>query len=232
MKIKQFRYGPDNLAYLVYGTKTALAVDPGAVDEMIAFAKSENLTITFITNTHSHHDHTTGNREMLKKSGGRFLDCGKIRNREFIDIDGEKLLILYTPGHMDDCLSFRAENFMITGDTLFNGTVGNCFSGDMKSFLDSVKQLTSYPKETLIYAGHDYVKESMAFARTIDKNNPEIERYLERYNPDHVVSTLEDEFKANPYVRFNDADMIEIMKKKGLPVKTEYERWLSIMELY
>jgi hydroxyacylglutathione hydrolase len=37
MKVKQFRYSADNLGYLVYGKKEAMAIDGGAVDEMLAF---------------------------------------------------------------------------------------------------------------------------------------------------------------------------------------------------
>lgn len=232
MNVKQFRYSADNLGYLVYGTETAVAIDGGAVNEMISFTSENNLTIRYVTNTHSHYDHVSGNTSLLHKTGAEFLDCRDIRNNGHIDIDGEKLLIHYTPGHMDDCLTFQAGNILITGDTLFNGTVGTCFSGDMKGFLKSINFLTSFPGDTIIYSGHDYVRESMAFARTIDKDNPEIDRYLENHDPYHVVSTLNDEFKANPFVRYNDDSMIAIMKQRGLPVETEYDRWKSLMDLY
>lgn len=232
MKVKQFRYSADNLGYLVYGPNTAVAIDAGAVNEMIAFAEAEGVAIAYVTNTHSHYDHTTGNRDMLRRTNAEFLDCRKMRNRKYIELDGEKLLIYHTPGHMDDCLTFHAGNILITGDTLFNGTVGTCFSGDMKGFLESINFLTSFPKDTLIYGGHDYVRESMAFAKTIDRDNPEIDRYLEKYDPYHIISTLEDEFKANPFVRYNDDAMITIMKQRGLPVETEFDRWKSLMDLY
>ena len=52
MKIKQFFYGGDNLAYLLFSGKEALAIDGGAVDEMLAFVAQNNLTLTKVTNTH------------------------------------------------------------------------------------------------------------------------------------------------------------------------------------
>lgn len=232
MNVRQFRYSSDNLGYLVYNKKTAVAIDAGAINDMITFAKKLGVSIKYITNTHSHYDHTSGNSSMIEKTGADFLNCLSIRNKKFIDIDGEKLLIFHTPGHMEDCLTFQAGSKLITGDTLFNGTVGTCFSGDMKAFLKSIKFLMNYPPETLIYSGHDYVKESMAFARTIEKNNGEIDLFLKKYNPHHVVSTLADEFKANPFLRFNDEKMISLMKQRGLAVESEYDRWKSIMDLY
>lgn len=232
MNIKQFRYSSDNFAYMVYDSQNAVAIDPGAVDGMIDFAQSNNLRIQYVTNTHTHYDHTLGNDSILHKTGAEFIDSRDLKHRSHILVGQEKLMVYKTPGHMDDCLTFQAGNVLITGDTLFNGTVGTCFSGDMKSFLDSILFLMTFPADTLIYAGHDYVKEAMIFARSIEKDNPDIDRYFEKYNPSHVVSTLADELKANPFLRFNDPIMIKIMEDRGLPVKTEFERWKSLMDLY
>ena len=232
MNIHQFRYSSDNMGYLVYHGEKAIAIDPGAVDEMIAFAEAHRLIIERVTNTHSHYDHVTGNSAMLKRTGAEFLDCRAFAHDSVIPLNGEVLRVYRTPGHMDDCVTFHAGDALITGDTLFNGTVGTCFSGDMKGFLDSIRFLMAFPPETRIYAGHDYVSESMAFARIIDKDNPAIDRYLAKYDPAHVVSTLADELEANPFLRFNEPAMISIMEQRGLPVKTELDRWNSLMELY
>ncbi len=219
MKVKQFRYFKDNLGYLVYGSKTAIAIDPGAVKGMISFAKEKRVKIKYVTNTHSHHDHTTGNNLMLDKTHAQFLDCNVIRNKTSLKLGDEDLLVFHTPGHTMDSLCFKANNILITGDTLFNGTVGNCFSGDLLSFFNSIKFLLSFPKETIIYGGHDYVKDSMVYAKLIDKQNP-------------IISTLEDELKANPYIRFNDKAMVKVLNEKNLPRNTEYERFKSVYELY
>ncbi len=232
MKVKQFRYSQDNLGYLVYGSKTAIAIDPGAVKGMISFAEEKRVKIKYVTNTHSHHDHTSGNNRMLEKTKAQFLDCKAIQNKKSLKLDNEDLLVFHTPGHTMDSLTFKANDILITGDTLFNGTVGNCFSGDLLSFFSSLKFLCGFPKETIIYGGHDYVKDSMVYAKLIDKQNPETDRYLKKYNPDHIISTLEDERKANPYIRFNDPAMVKILNEKKLPRSTEYERFKSIYELY
>ncbi len=232
MLVKQFRYSADNFGYLVYGKITAIAIDAGAVNEMISFAKESGLSIKYVTNTHSHFDHTSGNASILEQTGAEFLDCQSLKHEEYIEIDAEKLEIFHTPGHTDDGITFKADNYLITGDTLFNGTVGTCFSGDMKSFLDSINLLMTFPPETIIYSGHDYVKESIAFAKTIDKNNPELDTYLAKRDPYNVFSTIADELKVNPFIRFNDENLIDIMKERGLPVSTEYERWNSLLDLY
>ena len=41
MKIKQFFYGGDNLGYLLHSGTRALAIDGGAVDEIMAFVREK-----------------------------------------------------------------------------------------------------------------------------------------------------------------------------------------------
>jgi hydroxyacylglutathione hydrolase len=231
LNIKQFRYSSDNLGYLIYTGKSAIAIDGGAVDQIISFAVENSLVIRYVTNTHSHPDHTMGLKPLIGRSGADYLDYNKLPEREFIELDGEKISVFHTPGHTEDSVTFHAGTFLVTGDTLFNGTVGNCFSGDLFAFYNSIKRLISFPEETVIYAGHDYVEYSMSFARLIEPGNGDIEGFMKKYNPEHVRSTIGDELKVNPYVRFNDTKMISILKEKGLPVTTEFERWESIMSL-
>ena len=115
---------------------------------------------------------------------------------------------------------------------MFNGTVGNCFSGDLEAFFQSLKRLISMPGNTRIYGGHDYVIESMEIAKNIEKDNPHIEEYIQKYNPGLIVSTLDDELKVNPYIRFNSQSMINNLQKRNMPANTEFERFKSIMEIY
>jgi len=232
MFVKQFRYSADNFGYLLYSANEGIAIDAGAVQDILSFAKKNRIQIKYVTNTHSHHDHTSGNKEMLQKIDAQFIDCTKIKSDEKISIGQEILNIIYTPGHTDDSITFQADDFLITGDTLFNGTIGNCFSGDFKAFFQSLKRLISFSEETRIYSGHDYVKESIQIARSIEKDNLYIHEYTKKYNPQLVVSLLGDELKINPFLRFNAPGMINNLKKQNMPVDTEFERFNSIMEIF
>ena len=232
MFVKQFRYSADNLGYLLYSANEGIAIDAGAVQDIISFAKKTRIQIKYVTNTHSHHDHTSGNKEMLQKIDAQFIDCTKIKSDEKISLGQEILNIIYTPGHTDDSITFQADDFLITGDTLFNGTIGNCFSGDLKAFFQSLKRLIYFSEETRIYSGHDYVKESIQIAKSIQKDNLYIHEYTKKYNPQLVTSLLGDELKVNPFLRFNAPGMINNLKKQNMPVDTEFERFNSIMEIF
>jgi hydroxyacylglutathione hydrolase len=87
------------------------------------------------------------------------------------------------------------------------------------------------PDSTLVYAGHDYVQDSLAFAARLEPDNPEIARCLARYDPRHVVSTLADERRVNPYLRFDEPSIVALLASRGLKVATERDRWRSLMSI-
>jgi len=231
LKIQQFRYSADNFAYVIYGDTSAGVVDGGAVEKILAFLTDTRLKLRFIANTHQHADHTMGTDRLKDRTGATLLENRTLRKEKEIVLEGRKITVLHTPGHTADSLCFYFENVLISGDTLFNGTIGNCFSGDLRGFLNSIKQLMTLPAETAIYAGHDYVKGAMAFARSLEPENHAIDAFLKKHDPNHVCSTLQEELQVNPYLKFNDRRIIAVLEKKGLPVDTEYRRWESLMSL-
>lgn len=232
MLIQQFRYANDNLGYIVYAGKQAMAIDGGAVGEMTDFVRDMGLDIRYVTNTHLHHDHTGGNDALLRETSAQYLDCRQFSHEQTIELDDETVTVLKTPGHSTESVCFAAKDFLVTGDTLFNGTVGNCFSGDLDGFFNSLKLLMSYPGETRVFSGHDYVKESIDIAAAIDPDNPDIRAYMAAYTPDLVVSTLADEARVNPYLRFNSQTLLKILQQRNVPFQTELERFKSIMEIF
>ncbi len=231
MNIRQFRYSLDNLGYVIHDENKALAVDPGAVDEISSYIKEKNLNLEYVVNTHSHPDHTAGTKDVINRSGATLIDNSTLRNQGEIKLGDTVVKVYHTPGHTMDSLCFHVGDVLITGDTLFNGTVGNCFSNDLNSFYRSIRYLMDLPDETVILAGHDYVKASMEFAKTLEPDNPHLNRFLESYDPDRVQSTLAEERLVNPYLRFNEPTIVALLDQKGLPTKTEYNRWESIMSI-
>ena len=130
-----------------------------------------------------------------------------------------------------DSVCFHAGRYLISGDTLFNGTIGNCFSGNLRGFYESIRRLMALPDETVVFPGHDYVELAIAFARYLEPENGDIDAYMSLYDPDCVCSLLRDELKVNPYMRFNDPAIVGMLEKRGLPVDTEWDRWQSLMAI-
>ncbi|MGX7245210.1 MBL fold metallo-hydrolase [Enterococcus quebecensis] len=87
------------------------------------------------------------------------------------DLGGIKFSVVPTPGHSIGSLSFVFDDFVITGDALFKGSIGrtDLHTGDMQQLLHSINTyLFTLPDEFPAYPGH-------GDATTIEhekKNNP------------------------------------------------------------
>ena len=231
MKIKQFRYAADNLGYLMYGERYALAIDGGAPEQMLQFMEEHCLKLRVITNTHSHGDHTCGNRALAAATEAELINVAELPSRGTLPLEGYSIDIIHTPGHTADSVCFHADGILISGDTLFNGKVGRCGTGDIRTFYESIGKILELPGDTLIYAGHDYVEEYLEFARIIEPDNSFIDTYLRRYDPAFVFASLVEELKVDPFLRLNEPSVVSFLKSKYLPASTEYQRWESLMSL-
>jgi len=74
-----------------------------------------------------------------------------------IRLGREKIEVLHTPGHSHGSVAFMCDNFVIVGDTLFNGSVGRTdFPGSShKQLISSIqKKLLVLSDELIVYPGH------------------------------------------------------------------------------
>lgn len=70
---------------------------------------------------------------------------------------GEKCVeVISTPGHTKGCVCYLAENDLITGDTLFDMSIGRCDlpGGDGKTLMESLRLISKMDDEIKIYPGH------------------------------------------------------------------------------
>ncbi len=68
-----------------------------------------------------------------------------------------KLKVLHTPGHTPGGICLLGDGFVITGDTLFQGSVGRTDfpGGSHKQLIAGIKEkLMTLPDETEVYPGH------------------------------------------------------------------------------
>jgi hydroxyacylglutathione hydrolase len=231
MEIKQFRYGVDNLAYVIHEGTVALTVDPGAVEEILSFVTSAGLQLQAVVNTHTHPDHMIGNEAIVAATGADYIAPAELIRRGYLELEQKRLDIHHTPGHTEDSLVLYFDGVLVTGDTLFTGKAGRCFTGDLEKFLASIQWIMALPENTVIYGGHDYVLEYLETARQVEPENAAIEAFAARYDPAPACSTLADEYQINPTLRFNTPELIAVLEARGLPVGTEYERWQSVMSI-
>lgn len=175
--------------YLISNQETleTIIVDPADEAERIRNVIEENkLKPVVILLTHGHFDHI-GAADLLRKWYSISLYCfeteaevlekpewnlsgmfgygfslkadGLFRDGEVLHYLGQKIQIIYTPGHTQGscCFYFADEGFLISGDTLFAESVGRSdfptgSGGQLARSI--VERVFLLPEETVVYPGH------------------------------------------------------------------------------
>lgn len=164
----------------------AVAVDPVLGDEQwfIDEAAKQNVKITHVIDTHVHADHYSGGRALAEKTGAKYclheanagrvkFDFEPLKDGQRIEVGNVAVDVLYTPGHTPDSICLlvtdkrRAPSgedaapwFVVTGDTLFVGSVGRPDLAGKETEMagqiyDSLHgKLLTLADEVEIYAGH------------------------------------------------------------------------------
>ena len=126
--------------------------DTKAADALLAYVKSEKLTIQWILETHAHADHLSGARYLQERAGGKiaigehirevqatfkklynlepsFLPDGSqfdhlFKDGEVFKIGNVEATALLVPGHTPADLAYLVDGAVFVGDTLFMPDVG------------------------------------------------------------------------------------------------------------
>lgn len=196
MKIKRFVGGSLESNGYIISTKpqgNCYIIDPGyEANKFIKYIESEGLNLLGIILTHHHHDHVGA----ASKVAGHF-ECqvmmtfedslmyrGKVSkyliNGDTLDLDGETLEVLHTPGHTHGsiCIVSPKSNVVFTGDTIFDTDLGrtDLEDGSWPDMVDSCKfVIDKWPDRYTIYPGHD----QSATMKTVRQYNTEFLQCLE-----------------------------------------------------
>ncbi len=156
-------------------------------DEIVSFISENQLIPKYTINTHCHIDHVLGLTFIKEKYGIEAIAHGEellmlqmlpqhalmfglsIENAPEVEItvnDGDtikfgnsELKVIHTPGHTRGGVCFYNENgsFLISGDTLFQGSIGRTDlpGGNYDTIIDSIKtKLLTLNQNTTVYTGH------------------------------------------------------------------------------
>ena len=206
MIFKQYEVGNFSVFCYLIGDEEAgeaLFIDPADdTDRLLSEARSHDLTVKFIVNTHFHVDHIMGNAAMVRKTGAKIViheaDAPLlvqqpqdlllmfratpsppadilVKDSDIIRIGKIDLKVLHTPGHSPGGIALYGKGMVFTGDTLFVGAVGRTdFPGSSWEVMEASirSKLYSLPGETVVYPGHNYGATPSSTIQDERRHNP------------------------------------------------------------
>ena len=192
-------------------------------DTMLAHVAANELTVDWILETHVHADHLSAAPYLRDQIGGKVAigaritevqhTFGEIYNAEqgfkrdgsqfdYLFDDGEVFAIggleaeyLSTPGHTPACGSYRVDDNIFVGDTLFMPDFGTARcdfpGGDARTLYKSIRRILDHQPQTTLWICHDYKapgRDEFAWSTTVGAQR--------EANPHVRDGISEDEFVA------------------------------------
>ena len=167
-------------------TKEGIIVDPGGdVDTILESIKSHQIKIKNIVLTHGHGDHIGAVSDLKNKLGAPVLiheddlvmlqdadinlsssmaigaveikPDGVLKDGDTLELGSHMVEVIHTPGHTPGCISLKIGNYLLSGDTLFKGSIGrtDLMGGNFDHIIKSIKErLLVLNDETKVLPGH------------------------------------------------------------------------------
>jgi len=166
-------------------TKKTMVIDPGdEPDRIMDIIKKNGLDVKYIICTHGHFDHVGAVSDIKKETNADVLihidelqiyksaldmaafwgydidplpDPDRfVNDNDEIKMGGLFFKVMHTPGHSPGCICIYGEGVVITGDTIFAGSVGRTdfYGGDSLKLKQSFRKLMKLPDDTKVLPGH------------------------------------------------------------------------------
>lgn len=220
----------DNYIFLLYDQEQNIAavVDPAEAEPVLQQMQQLKAELVAIFNTHHHHDHVGGNKQLMQRYPqvvvyGGAEDRGRIPGQQVFLQEGDRVTfgdrtgeVFFVPGHTRAHIAYYfpptsadQPGELFCGDTLFAGGCGRLFEGTPEQMVDSLSKLRNLPDNTRVWCAHEYTLKNLQFALTVDASNQELQsRFTQvkaarsRDQPT-IPSILGVEKRTNPFLRPN-----------------------------
>jgi glyoxylase-like metal-dependent hydrolase (beta-lactamase superfamily II) len=156
--------------YLLVSENKLIIIDPGdEAERILNEIKQLKASPKQIIITHCHPDHVLAVPEIKKQTSAKILIHKKerqsnncqadefLKEKDKIEIGNVFLEVIHTPGHTPGSICLLGNNFIFTGDTLFENGYGRTDlpGGSDKQMQNSLKRLSELLKPgMMVYPGH------------------------------------------------------------------------------
>ncbi|HEX4937256.1 MAG TPA: hydroxyacylglutathione hydrolase [Candidatus Kapabacteria bacterium] len=225
----------DNYIWCLHNQQLAVVVDPGDAGPVQRYLQQQGLQLAGILVTHHHPDHIAGINTLVEHWPGipvwgpaqehipartQALQQG---NRVQLPL-GLELQVLDVPGHTLGHIAYFGTGastgpVLFCGDTLFSSGCGRLFEGTPEQMFHSLGLFRRLPGETRVFCTHEYTLSNLKFALAVEPDNMDIQQRktaVEQLRADHLPSlpsTLALELKVNPFLRTDQAPVIEAVSR-------------------
>jgi hydroxyacylglutathione hydrolase len=201
-------------------------IDPGDATPVIETLAELNLSLSAILITHHHRDHIDGVAALLAHQCAPVyapqyenfaFEHTKLAEGDVLNLPqiGQSFNVMWLPGHTLGHIAYVNDDYLFCGDVLFGAGCGRLFEGTPTQLLHSLQRLKALKPSTQVFCTHEYTAKNIAFALTLDPNNADlIDRkqqviQLIAQNKSSLPSTIELELRTNPFLRCNQASIIQ-----------------------
>lgn len=188
MNTQYFHAARGCLSYILSDpqSKEAAIIDPSVeigLSSYTDFLRSNDLTLKYIIETHTHADHVSLASKLKEATGASIVRHKNapspkkdiaVNGGEQLPLGDAVLQVLDTPGHTNESISLYTGVEVFTGDALLIGGTGRTdFQvGESKALYRTLHQVIArLPKETVVRPGHDYQgRNQMILGDELDTN--------------------------------------------------------------
>lgn len=241
----------DNYIWLLRKTnqREVVIVDPGESQPVIDYLSRHDLILAEVLITHHHADHTGGVRGLQAKfpdiriSGPSSISQVNHPIEHLIHYDVAALdlrfSILPMPGHTLDLIAFYQPDLgqLFCGDVLFSAGCGYVFEGTYEQAFNALDTIRHLPKDTRIFAAHEYTLDNIRFAKHVMPDNTDLKDYqqhvesLRSSDQPSLPTTVEQELRINPFLRVDRPDVLSFVQQQtGLKQPTAVDQFTCLRQ--